>query len=411
MAKGDDKTNAQNQMTTQSHTMQAGQNALMNNLYGTNTGMQNNYNAAGAQNFGDYNNIMSGYQNVLNNPGGTGGSGGGGGVGDYGDIYGRYSQLAGGNQFAFDPMFRGAIGKAIGGYGDFADTGGFTPQGIQDIRARAIAPTRAIYSNAQDDLNRNRSLQGYSPNYNAASARMAREQSQIIGDQNTNANAGIAQMIQQGRLAGLGGLVNAGGTGQGLQNDINSLNGQMQLAGLSGMLNTTGASSASSQAASDADNRMRLAALSGMQSLYGTTPGMSELFGNQVLNSGNQLIAGQGLQNQSSLGQMGMQAGILGKPGIDWAKWGQIAGGVGTAAIMASSRKLKENIEEVDSKAVTKKLDGLKLYKWNYKTDPANSHIGPMAEEFQKAFGVGDGKTIHAVDAIGVMLAKAKELR
>ena len=32
-------------------------------------------------------------------------------------------------------------------------------------------------------------------------------------------------------------------------------------------------------------------------------------------------------------------------------------------------------------------------------------HIGPYAEDFQAAFGVGDGATINPIDAIGVCLA------
>lgn len=56
---------------------------------------------------------------------------------------------------------------------------------------------------------------------------------------------------------------------------------------------------------------------------------------------------------------------------------------------------------------------------WSYKpnvmarglagTSPGN-HIGPMAEDFRSATGVGDGKTIHVGDAIGTTMAAVKEL-
>src|SRR5262249_11237528 len=65
--------------------------------------------------------------------------------------------------------------------------------------------------------NRQRSLQGgYSPGFNVLQARMAREQGQAASDAATNAEADIAQMVQQGKLAGLHGLaMDRGGGGGG----------------------------------------------------------------------------------------------------------------------------------------------------------------------------------------------------
>jgi hypothetical protein len=55
-------------------------------------------------------------------------------------------------------------------------------------------------------------------------------------------------------------------------------------------------------------------------------------------------------------------------------------------------------------------LDGireLELRKWNYKGDPT-THLGPMAEDFHRIFGVGDGVTINVADVMGVCLAVTK---
>ncbi len=171
--------------------------------------------------------------------GGPGGGSGGMGGGAFNpSAYGGYASFANGaGDLSWDPEFRGAISKALGGYGSFAENGGFSPQDIQDIRARAISPTRSIYSRAQQDISRNRSLQGFSPNYTAAKAKMTRDLSSQISDANVNANASIAQMIQQGKLAGLAGL---SGTGLGAQNVDTSMgqaNNSTRLAGLSGMNN------------------------------------------------------------------------------------------------------------------------------------------------------------------------------
>ena len=55
----------------------------------------------------------------------------------------------------------------------------------------------------------------------------------------------------------------------------------------------------------------------------------------------------------------------------------------------------------------------LRVERWNYKpeVDLGNeTHIGPYAEEFKEKFGVGDGRTINMIDAIGVLFAAVKGL-
>lgn len=85
----------------------------------------------------------------------------------------------------------------------------------------------------------------------------------------------------------------------------------------------------------------------------------------------------------------------------------------GTAAsmyllyLMASDRSLKTDI-----RPATGVLDGLKrlpIYNWRYRGDPT-PHVGPMAQDFQEIFGVGDGKHLNLVDVVGVLLGAMKEL-
>lgn len=76
--------------------------------------------------------------------------------------------------------------------------------------------------------------------------------------------------------------------------------------------------------------------------------------------------------------------------------------------LMASSdRNLKEDIEPVEG--VLDNLKQLPIARWRYKGDTTR-HIGPMAQDFQEKFGVGDGRTIALVDVMGVMLQSMKEL-
>ena len=89
------------------------------------------------------------------------------------------------------------------------------------------------------------------------------------------------------------------------------------------------------------------------------------------------------------------------------------AGGlwVNTTFVSASDRNLKENFKAVDARAVLDKVAALPLTEWNYKTDAATRHVGPMAQDFYAAFAIGpDDKHIATVDADGVALAAIQGL-
>jgi len=121
-------------------------------------------------------------------------------------------------------------------YQQFSNTGGYSPEDVSNIRSRALSPTRAVYANAQQNVNRQRSLQGgYSPGFGTLQARMAREQSQGLSDASTNTEAGLAQMIQEGKLKGLAGQSSLYGTRQNSPSDyqrkLSSIGGTASLIG------------------------------------------------------------------------------------------------------------------------------------------------------------------------------------
>jgi len=91
---------------------------------------------------------------------------------------------------------------------------------------------------------------------------------------------------------------------------------------------------------------------------------------------------------------------------------GGIGGGGGGGGGIFSDRNLKENVSNVDSQSVLEKVAALPIKNWNYKDqDAAIRHIGPMAQDFAGAFGVGeDNRRISAVDANGVTLASIQAL-
>jgi hypothetical protein len=78
----------------------------------------------------------------------------------------------------------------------------------------------------------------------------------------------------------------------------------------------------------------------------------------------------------------------------------------------ASDVNLKHRFEAVSGEDVLARLRRLPITRWSYKADGKSvRHIGPMAQDFYAAFGVGsDDVTIGTVDADGVALAGVSAL-
>ena len=91
-------------------------------------------------------------------------------------------------------------------------------------------------------------------------------------------------------------------------------------------------------------------------------------------------------------------------------------GGIGGALLGAAStpwwlsdRNAKEDIVELQPGEALSKLRRLPLSTWRYKGD-SQRHIGPMAQDWQETFNVGDGKSLALPDMLGVMMASIKDL-
>lgn len=214
-----------------------------------------------------------------------------------------YSNIMGGYQSLFGKPASATNFGAYGGYQDFANTGGYSDSDKAALRERAVSPIRSLYDRGEQELERNRSLQGgYSPNFAASLAKMNRDRSHSIGDTMVSAEASLADAIRQGKLAGLGGMT-------GIDN--------------------------SRMSESLANRSADMSALSGMNSLYGQTPGMASMYGNQLANSNQNLVQTQGMQQnlmqqimqsllgmsnvpgnyQSALGNIGSTLGLAGQVG------------------------------------------------------------------------------------------------
>ena len=88
-----------------------------------------------------------------------------------------------------------------------------------------------------------------------------------------------------------------------------------------------------------------------------------------------------------------------------------LAPGAGSWSSVSDS-DAKENIESIDAQEVLDRLTSIPISSWNYKTqDDSVRHVGPMAQDFYAAFGLGLGdRSIDTVDADGVALAAIQGL-
>jgi len=181
---------------------------------------------------------------------------------NYTDIMNQYRGLAqGGGPQAGKIQYNDPF-KSYGGYEEFSQTGGYSPEDIRDMRARGVSPIRANYMNMTNEMQRQKNLAGgYSPNMGAVMTKLGSQRGQMAADAVQKINADLAEARNRGRLAGLAGMSGIEGQRLGADIDVQKWNSQAD------MMN----------------NQNRLAALQGMSSLYGTTPGMSNAFGNQLL--------------------------------------------------------------------------------------------------------------------------------
>lgn len=184
---------------------------------------------------------------------------------DYDSLMSKLDQLYSQNTNAPQVNYSSSpdVTNALGALKNFSETGGYSGSDINNIRERAISPIRSIYSNAKDNLDRQKALQGgYSPGYGAAVTRMARDSAGQIGKVTTDANANIAQMVQSGKLAALSPYASLASGESGRTFDVSQMNANLN---------------------NNNQNRL-LDILKTKQSLYGTNPALINTFGNQALN-------------------------------------------------------------------------------------------------------------------------------
>lgn len=170
----------------------------------------------------------------------------------------------------------------------------------------------------------------------------------------------------------------------------------------------------------------------GLPSQAGAAAGSAVASGAQAL-SGNQATNVQALQAPGivSQGYQGQMAGYAGQASTlnqqyntqmsGWQTEQQVAAqnaaGIGQAiggifGLFASDENLKEDINPLPDGEALAAVESMPVSEWSYKKGVADEgrHVGTMAQDFARATGKGDGKTISGIDAIGITMGAVKDL-
>ena len=249
----------------------------------------------------DYDRIMEGYQGVVNR--GNEGSG---------DLISRYRSLldkTGAAPADVNYQESAEQGTAFRDLKNLVDTGGLSEGEAGDLRARGMSPIRSVYANMSRNMDRQRSISGgYSPSYNAAATRMAREGSESIAGATQNVNAKIAEMRQTGKLSAAPEYAKLADSKTRGMNDTALANQKNKIdwAGNQGNLLT------GMTAATNNQSKPALDALQGMTSLYGTNPALVETFGKQASDQNQQNQTANANKQRTQIGALGAMSGGAG---------------------------------------------------------------------------------------------------
>jgi hypothetical protein len=98
--------------------------------------------------------------------------------------------------------------------------------------------------------------------------------------------------------------------------------------------------------------------------------------------------------------------------GVTFARNVQVENTLSTTTLaLTSDRHVKQDFQPVSPREIAAKVAALPITTWAYTNSPSIRHLGPMAQDFKPAFGLGeDDKHISAGDGIGVALAAIQGL-
>jgi hypothetical protein len=214
-----------------------------------------------------------------------------------------------------------------------------------------------------------------------------------------SANIAMGQQMQQRQMAAMGVSPNSGRSAaiadaSGIQNGL-ALAGASNLAGRE------------VRAEGDAKRANVMNIANGLAANAGTNIGLSNgAISNGYSGMGNALNQSANLYQTDYSNRAG-QVQMQNQQNADL--WGGVGSLVGLA--FGSDEATKTKIKKA-SRSLLDAVDNMPVKDWTYKTGEGDGgrHIGPMAQDFKKATGMGDGKTINVIDALGTLTGAVQEL-
>lgn len=259
-----------------------------------------------------------------------------------------------------------------------------TPEKQEEAAAEASADVQNSAAKAQEAQARNAASMGVNP----ASGRYAGI------DQNTVMNTALAnagaqnQARQLVRDKALGLQYQAANMGNMLPQQSNQTMGL----GLGAGSDAIGLAQRNQQLFNGSTGIVNSGYAGAMSGYQGMSNSLNNLYGNQL--SAWQAQNQQNAQKASGLGSfLGGVAGIA-------------------SSFLPSDKNLKTNKRHLRAGAGLEAVNSMPIDTWKYKPGVADEgeHIGTYAQDFKKATGKGDGKTIPTVDAIGISMKAIQDL-
>lgn len=259
-----------------------------------------------------------------------------------------------------------------------------TPEKQEEAAAEASADVQNSAAKAQEAQARNAASMGVNP----ASGRYAGiDQNSVMNTALANAGA-QNQARQLVRDKALGLQYQAANMGNMLPQQSNQTMGL----GLGAGSDAIGLAQRNQQLFNGSTGIVNSGYAGAMSGYQGMSNSLNNLYGNQL--SAWQAQNQQNAQKASGLGSfLGGVAGIA-------------------SSFLPSDKNLKTNKRRLRAGAGLEAVNSMPIDTWKYKPGVADEgeHIGTYAQDFKKATGKGDGKTIPTVDAIGISMKAIQDL-